>query len=147
MGKYVPLKFLFNEELAEKIADSICKHDPNFSKRIFVDSVTYKVENLELKQRIEVIADELHNALQKDFNVAIHILLKTLRPENTTEVGTFTNGYMYMPIAKYVEKYGLNDFETSFNTMYEITKRNNAEYAIRPFLETYHEDTLDILQQ
>ena len=52
-----------------------------------------------------------------------------------------------MPIAKYVEKYGLNDFETSFNTMYEITKRNNAEYAIRPFLETYHEDTLDILQQ
>ncbi len=71
MGKYVPLKFLFSEELAEKIADSICKHDPNFSKRIFVDSVTYKVKNLELKQRIEVIADELHNALQKDFNAAI----------------------------------------------------------------------------
>ena len=52
-----------------------------------------------------------------------------------------------MPIAKYVEKYGLNDFETSFNAMYEITKRNTAEYAIRPFLETYHEDTLNILQQ
>ena len=33
MGKYVPLKFLFNEELAEKIADSICKYDPNFSKK------------------------------------------------------------------------------------------------------------------
>ncbi|MDR5050022.1 DNA alkylation repair protein [Bacillus thuringiensis serovar andalousiensis] len=31
--------------------------------------------------------------------------------------------------------------------MYEITKRNTAEYAIRPFLQTYHEDTLDILQQ
>ncbi len=30
MGNYVPLKFLFSEELAEKIADSICKHDPNF---------------------------------------------------------------------------------------------------------------------
>ena len=65
MVKYVPLKFLFNEELAEKIADSICKHDPYFSKNIFVDSVACKVENLELKQRIEVIADELHNALQK----------------------------------------------------------------------------------
>ena len=147
MGKYVPLKFLFNEELAEKIADSICKHDPCFSKSIFVDSVACKVENLELKQRIEVIADELHNALQKDFNAAIHILLKTLGPENTTEVGTFTNGYMYMPVAKYIEKYGLNDFKISFNAMYEITKRNTAEYAIRPFLETYHEDTLNILQQ
>ena len=52
-----------------------------------------------------------------------------------------------MPIAKYVEKYGLNDFDSSFNAMYEITKRNTAEYTIRPFLETYHEDTLDILQQ
>ncbi|MGG0080118.1 3-methylpurine-DNA glycosylase [Bacillus cereus] len=147
MGKYVPLKFLFNEELAEIMADSICKHDPNFPKRNFVSSVTCKVEKLELKQRIEVIADELHDALQKDFHGAIHILLKTLGPENTTEVGTFTNGYMYMPIAKYVEKYGLNDFETSCNAMYEITKRNTAEYAIRPFLETYHEDTLHILQQ
>lgn len=29
---------------------------------------------------------------------------------------------MYMPIAKYVEKYGLNDFDSSFNAMYEITK-------------------------
>ncbi|PEM50275.1 DNA alkylation repair protein [Bacillus wiedmannii] len=147
MGKYVPLKFLFNEELAEIMADSICKHDPNFPKRNFVSSVTCKVEKLELKQRIEVIADELHNVLQKDFNEAIHILLKTLGPENTTEVGTFTNGYMYMPIAKYVEKYGLNHFEASCNAMYEITKRNTAEYAIRPFLETYHEDTLHILQQ
>lgn len=90
MGKYVPLKFLFNEKLAEKMADSICKHDPTFSKRNFVSSVTCKVENLELKHRIEVIADELHNALQKDFNAAIHILLKTLGLENTTEVGTFT---------------------------------------------------------
>ena len=75
MGKYVPLKFLFNEELAEKIADSICKHDPCFSKSIFVDSVACKVENLELKQRIEVIADELHNALQK-------ILINTYITEN-----------------------------------------------------------------
>lgn len=33
MGKYVPLKFLFNEELAGKMADSICKYDPNFSKK------------------------------------------------------------------------------------------------------------------
>ncbi|TKI91978.1 DNA alkylation repair protein, partial [Bacillus cereus] len=38
MGKYVPLKFLFNEKLAEKMADSICKHDPTFSKRNFVSS-------------------------------------------------------------------------------------------------------------
>ena len=64
MGKYVPLKFLFNEELAEKwlilFVNMIL-----ISLKTFVASVTCKVENLELKQRIEVIADELHTTLQK----------------------------------------------------------------------------------
>lgn len=49
MGKYVLLKFLFNEELVEKIVDFICKYDFYFFKNIFVDFVVCKVENLELK--------------------------------------------------------------------------------------------------
>ena len=65
MGKYVPLKFLFNEELAEKWLILFVNTILLSLKRNFVSSVTCNVENLELKQRIEVIADELHNALQK----------------------------------------------------------------------------------
>lgn len=48
-----------------------------------------------------------------------------------------------MPIAKYVEKYGLNDFETSMHLIEEITKRNTGEYAIRPFIEANPEKTME----
>ena len=54
----------------------------------------------------------------------------------------FTNFYWVMPIAKYVEKYGLDDFDVSMNDLEEITKRNTDEYAIRPFQEVYPEKTL-----
>lgn len=47
-----------------------------------------------------------------------------------------------MPIAKFVEKYGLNDFEVSMKAIEEITKRNTGEYTIRPFLEQFPKETL-----
>ena len=52
-----------------------------------------------------------------------------------------------MPIAKYVEKYGLEDFEISMEAIKEITKRNTSEYAIRPYLEKYPKKTISILKK
>jgi 3-methyladenine DNA glycosylase AlkC len=42
-----------------------------------------------------------------------------------------------MPIAKYVEDYGLENFQESIEAIEEITKRNTGEYCIRPFIERY----------
>jgi 3-methyladenine DNA glycosylase AlkC len=47
-----------------------------------------------------------------------------------------------MPVAKYVEKYGLAHFSKSMKAIEEITKRNTGEYAIRPYLEKYPKRTL-----
>ena len=62
------------------------------------------------------------------------ILLKILGPENENETGMFKEYYWLMPVALFIEKYGLDDFETSINAISEITKRNTGEYAIRPFI-------------
>lgn len=58
----------------------------------------------------------------------------------------FTNGYYFMPVAYFVEKYGLPYFELSMKALYEITKRHTSEYAIRPFLQLYTEDCLHRLR-
>ena len=58
----------------------------------------------------------------------------------------FTNGYFLMPIACFVERYGLDHFELSMNALYEITKRHTSEYAIRPFLLHYEDLCLEILK-
>ena len=39
-----------------------------------------------------------------------------------------------MPVAYFVEKYGVDEFDLSMNAIYEITKRHTGEYAIRPFI-------------
>ena len=85
--------------------------------------------------------------LPSDYADALSILVDILGPENEKETGMFTEGYWVMPIAKFVEKYGLNHFEISIEAIKAITKRNTGEYCIRPFLETYPEQTTAVMLQ
>ncbi|AQL55988.1 DNA alkylation repair protein [Abyssicoccus albus] len=142
MSETKALKHYFGVELAHHLSSLIKPHFPNFPSDSFVQSVANQIEPLELKGRVAVIADELRNALPADYSEALNILLNILGPENETEQGMFTNGYFLMPIAFFVEKYGLQHFEISMNALYEITKRHTSEYAIRPYLERYPDECL-----
>lgn len=136
MSEYISLKYYFDQELALRLADLIQPQYPSFSKNAFVDAVSAGVEEKELKARVEVIADALKQYLPEDYEEALTILLNILGPENETEEGMFTKGYFLMPVAFFVEKYGLKNFDLSFQAMYEITKRHTSEFAIRPYLLT-----------
>lgn len=140
------LKYWFDKELAEILADKILNVSPTFDKLTFINSIDKKIQNLELKGRIEIIADELANHLTNDYENNISILSQILGPENKEETGMFTNYYWIMPIAKYVEKFGLNDFEISMDIIEEITKRNTGEYTIRPFIELDQSKTLRVMK-
>jgi len=139
---YKKLKLWFDKDLAKMLADKILAHYSAFDKTSFSNSIDEKVHVLELKDRIEVIADELDKHLPGDYHKKAHILNQILGPENEEETGMFTNYYWIMPIAKYVEKYGLNHFETSMSLIEEITKRNTGEYAIRPFIKAFPQKTI-----
>nr|WP_235297335.1 DNA alkylation repair protein [Portibacter marinus] len=139
---YKKLKFWFDEELAEGLADKISNVRQDFPRENFISDVTQAVASLELKERVELICDEFHAKLGGAYPQNVEILLSILGPENPNETGMFTEFYWVMPIAKYVEKYGINYFEVSMKAIKEITKRNTSEYAIRPYLRTYTEQTL-----
>ena len=139
---YKQLKLWFDKELAKMLAKKITTIQSDFPKTKFIKAVDSKVAELELKDRVELIADELHIHLAKSYKKNLSVLLKILGPENEEETGMFTNFYWVMPIAKYIEKYGLEDFEISMNAIKEITKRNTGEYTIRPYLEKYPKATL-----
>ncbi len=134
MNDYVPLKLYFNEELACRLAALIAHHYKDFATESFISRVAAGVGGKELKSRVEVITDELNKHLPMDYPEAANILLKILGPENDTEDGMFTKGYFLMPVAKFVEKFGLDHFDLSMKALYEITKRHTSEYAIRPYL-------------
>lgn len=144
---YKKLKYWFDKELAELLSDKILFVYPRFDRRSFSSSIEQMVKQKELKDRIEVFADELANHLTQNFEKDVNILSQILGPENEQETGMFTNYYWLMPVAKYVEKYGLDYFAVSMNAIEEITKRNTGEYAIRPFIESDTKRTLSRMEQ
>ena len=92
-----------------------------------------------------MIADQLDAHLPGNFDEKYEILEQILGEENPEETGMFTEYYWLMPMAKWIEKYGLNHFKTSMKAIEEITKRNTGEYTIRPFIEKYPERTLKVM--
>ncbi len=140
---YKPLKLWFDSDLADFLSSKLTSETVYFDAKSFRSSIENKIQELELKDRVEVFADQLNENLQGTYPQKIEVLLGILGPENENETGMFTDYYWIMPIAKFVEKYGLNDLEISFHALEEITKRNTSEYAVRPFLIRYQDRTLD----
>lgn len=142
---YKKLKYWFDRDLAELFSKKIKEIYTDFNQETFIQAVDRNVQNLELKDRVEMFSDQLHTYLTDSYPKNIKILMQILGPENSEETGMFSNYYWVMPIAKYVEKYGLDDFDVSMEAILEVTKRNTGEYAIRPYLENQTDKTLKVM--
>ncbi len=127
----------FDEELAHLLSDKIQPLFPRFDRNKFARAIKAGVGSREIKGRVELFADELQTYLPSEYPDALEILVGTLGDENPNETGMFTEFYWAMPIAKFVEKYGLEHYQISMKALAEITKRNTSEYAVRPYLEAY----------
>ena len=147
MAEFKQLKLYYGKELAGLLAGKINPVYSKFDSKSFIKTVSKEVKDLELKARVEVITDTLREHLPKNYKSAVNVLLKILGPENENETGMFKEYYWLMPVALFVEKYGLDDFDTSIMAISEITKRNTGEYAIRPFIRKYPEETLKIMKK
>lgn len=144
---YKKLKYWFDEELAKLLSSKILIVYPEFNSKAFVADIVEGINELELKDRVSFIAEKLMEHLPEGYDKAINLLIGILGPENENETGMFTEGYWVMPIAAFVEKYGLDHFETSMEAIREITKRNTGEYCIRPFIEEHTEKTLKEIEK
>jgi 3-methyladenine DNA glycosylase AlkC len=137
----------FGENLAKFLADKIIKVFEKFDKSGYTQKIKKESKDLVYTKRIELHADVLREFLPQSYSEAVQILISILGEENPNETGMFTNYYWIMPIGKFVEKYGLEDFYISIHAIEEITKRNTGEYAIRPFIRKYPQKTIKIMQK
>lgn len=145
MATTIKITELFGKELAELLAAKITTEFADFPSQAFVAAVDQAVGGKTYTQRIVIIAEALHEYLPADYDQAIAILMRILGPENPNETGMFTYWYWLMPVAKFVELYGTNYRELSFKAIAEITKRNTGEYAIRPYIRLYPQQSLQQL--
>lgn len=146
MAEKVLLKdLLFNRAKVEKIATEIAQVYPAFDQGGFVEAVTARFPDLELKARIAWIAACLQSHLPTDYRAAVAILLKALPAPNNPDLADDDFGdFIYAPYADYVAKYGCTaeDLHLSLNALYEITQRFSAEDAIRYFINAFPAETL-----
>jgi 3-methyladenine DNA glycosylase AlkC len=141
-----PFKAYFGPLLIEDLAQRLLAVYPAFPAAAFIAEVTPQLAPLELKGRVAAIAAGLRRHLPPDYPVAVDLLLAILGPPHGEAEGMFTDGWYLMPIAAFVEHYGLEHLEVSLHAMHAITQRHTAEFAIRPFLLRYPEPVLATLR-
>ena len=121
----------FGENLAQILSQKIKAVYPTFDAQSYCGQIAKSTPNLSYSQRILAHANALNELLPPDFKRTAEILVAILGEENPSETGMFKHFYWTLPLAKYVEIYGLNDFETSMGAIEEITKRGTGEDAVR----------------
>lgn len=141
------IKKWFSTDLAKLLSSKIEKVYPNFDSKSYIKIISQKSRDLEYTGRVELHADTLREYLPKQYTKALKIFLQILGPENPEETGMFKHFYWIMPIGKFIEKYGLDNFEDSLRAIEEVTKRSTGEYAIRPYLRTYPKETIAMMKK
>ncbi|MEO9275169.1 DNA alkylation repair protein [Marinomonas sp. 5E14-1] len=115
--------------------------EPNFNEEAFCRTIEAKLDSLELKQRAQLIADEMHKVLPVELNLRYSILRRMLhtRPHANLKVSQQSDeeglcGWAMMPLGMVVAQHGLENFELSLNLLKDMTSYFSSEFDIRPFI-------------
>ena len=138
---------LFNAETVGRLAGHF-EQAGVFKSAPFVADVMPKMLPLELKARINLIAEVLQDYLPADFPAAAQAITAALPPPLDPTLSDDDFGhFIYAPLGVYVENNGLEGhLDQSLDTLEQITQRFSMEYSIRAFLNKHPDATLARLQ-
>ncbi len=135
-----PFKNELSAEKARRIGAALKRAHPAFPLPRFTRGLEAALEPLELKQRMQCIAERVESCLPEDPRVMFPILTDSLASDDADTLGL--RGFLVWPLTEIVARRGLGHFNLSMMSFREMTKRFTAEFAIRPFLKTQPEKTL-----
>ncbi len=128
-----------NAQVVDQLAGMLRAQHADFDVSGFTGSINAELESLELKDRINLIADAIASHLPHDYRVALAIVCGVA----DTEIDPWAG----WPLCSFVERHGTNDPEASLAAMPVLTKRWSCEFAIRPFLDRHLELTRRYLRR
>jgi len=136
---------LFNERKVRFLANLLKAADTSFEHTSFVRDAMQTMPDLELKDRIKLIATKLSIYLPKDFSQACRVLIDSLPPPlDPSKIDNDFGDFIFAPFGEFVAQNGATakNLKISLKTLEEITKRFSMEDAIRTFLNQFPEETL-----
>ncbi len=144
-----PFKNAISPEVVRLTAMLLEPHLPSFERVRFEREVIWQLDALELKERVAMIADTLHQVLPSAASQRNAILLAMLHPDvESTGVESSPeglSGWGVWPLTHLVGKYGVDDFDGSLAALKEMTKRFTSEFDVRPFIIADQDRALDVI--
>ena len=145
-----PFKNIFSPQLVRLISFHLDIHLSSFDRTDFEASILDELQTLELKARVQLIANKLNDVLPhspKQRNRVLRRMLLPLRyckefPE-TDDRGVA--GWGVAPLSMVVGQHGVDDFERSLALLKDMTKRSTAEFDVRYFLLADQKRALKII--
>jgi len=136
-----PFKNWIDAALVEVAAEHLQQAWRAFPRSAFVQQATAGLAKLELKQRVQQVAQALATHLPDDFERACAMVEATLAPPQAelelkslqcSDAGLA--GWIVWPLTEFVALRGLAHPERALRCLHALTQRLTAEFAIRPFL-------------
>jgi len=140
------LKDLYSLDFYREFCSIANAEIKDFSEKKYLELIlTEEFHSMELKQRIRHTAICLSHFLPKDYRSAAQIIAN-LSKVVKNKIGK-DQSFEYIFLADYIEEFGVEYFEESMNAIEIVTQCTSCEFAIRPFLLHYFDQTLNRLLQ
>lgn len=139
-----PLKNIYNRAFFEQLTSALTQVLKGFDSESFIEMVQNEEwQTLELKDRMYKITSCLRQVFPRDLRqslLTIDATIQALRAQGCRE-----QGFEYMFLPDFVEKYGIDHPDESLSSLRSITMFVSSEFAVRPFIDRYPQTSLDFL--
>ncbi len=144
-----PFKNRISVDLVGHISTQLQAHVKGFERKPFEESILKILDDLELKERAQLIADHLHEALPPAAKKRAKIIRAMLHPRGT-EKGQQSDadgitGWGMFPLGMAVGQHGLKNFEGSLELLKDMTGHFSSEFDVRYFLIEDQERALSVM--
>jgi 3-methyladenine DNA glycosylase AlkC len=152
-----PFKNLINPGTVSRAAHHLQRTWPAFDSQRLTVLASQGLDALELKARAMQLTDALEATLPPDFGRAATIIENSLAPpipldprgEPMAQSGAHhddgLSGWVVWSLGEFVARRGMDDVPRALRCLHALTQRFSAEFAIRPFIQTYPELSLKTL--
>jgi 3-methyladenine DNA glycosylase AlkC len=131
------LKEIFNAERLQHIADEMSAVYPAFKAKAFLKHANQGLTELSVMQRMARVSESLHAVLPLGYEDSLEVLFE-LAPR-------LNSGFVSMCLPHYVASYGGHAFDTSMDALKYFTTFGSSEFAIRHFLRSDLERSLELM--
>lgn len=143
-----PLVNHYGPEIPRAVAGQVLAVHPTFPARAFLEEALDGYEALPLMERGRRIGRTLRHHLPADPGEALAIALRAAEEEpQGIAPGNPLASFACVPYLVLVEEAGLESFDLSMVALHRLTRRMSAEFSIRPFLERWEDEALQLLQR